>query len=147
MDATHDAVSDGELDQNQIADVAAGADEPDLFDQTIIVPGGDLSDHIQQVSGNVFEDTLPGTITLEATAIGLPAEKIAPSTHKLVGLSAAQRCHIGNVRNRNEDSSFIFTAEFGHTNYGQGKLERDQYDLDQKLTGVNPAKVVKDIIA
>jgi serine/threonine protein phosphatase PrpC len=112
-DATRDTVSDDVLNQNQVTEEAAGAKGPDLFDQTVIVPGGDLSDPIRQATGNVFEDTMPGNAALEATAIGLPAEQIVPSTHQLIGLSAAQRCHIGNVRNRNEDSSFIFTAEFG----------------------------------
>jgi len=91
--------------------------EPDevkgLLDQTMIVSSPDLSDQIDAASKNVFEDTLPGKVALDDTAVSLPDKEIPPTASREIGLSAAQRCHIGNVRNRNEDSSFIFTAEFG----------------------------------
>jgi serine/threonine protein phosphatase PrpC len=86
---------------------------PGVLDSTMVVTGEDISEQILQAAGNVFEDTLPGRTALEETAVGLPAEPPAPASSQLVGLHAAQCCHIGNVRERNEDSSFVFTAEFG----------------------------------
>jgi protein phosphatase len=88
-------------------------EEPGSVENTIIVPSTDLSEEILKAGRNVFEDTLPGKAVLEDTAVGLPAKPRTPTTIRLAGLDAAYGCHIGNVRERNEDSSFIFTAEFG----------------------------------
>jgi protein phosphatase len=110
---TVDVETDSEIEQNQPVEETAGGVGADLIDQTVIVPDGDLGEYTPQASETVFEDTMPGKVASEATAVGLPVEELVPSTQQLVGLSAVQRCHIGNVRNRNEDSSFIFTAEFG----------------------------------
>ncbi|MGD8856262.1 MAG: protein phosphatase 2C domain-containing protein [Chloroflexota bacterium] len=84
-----------------------------VLNNTMVVTGEDLSEQILMAAGNVFEDTLPSKTALEETAVGRPAEAPAPVANRLVGLNAAQCCHIGNIRERNEDSSFIFTAEFG----------------------------------
>jgi len=48
------------------------------------------------------------TDTAETKLENIPSEL----SHAL-GLRAVQSCHIGNVRSRNEDSSYIFTAESG----------------------------------
>jgi serine/threonine protein phosphatase PrpC len=91
----------------------AGNQRPGVLDHTVIVSGVDLSEQLLEATDKVFDDTLPGNAPLEETAVGLPAKPPGRPTPHSVGLNAAQCCHIGNVRERNEDSSFIFTAEFG----------------------------------
>ncbi|MGD2079446.1 MAG: protein phosphatase 2C domain-containing protein [Chloroflexota bacterium] len=84
-----------------------------VLDQTVIVSGDDVSEQILQATDRVFDDTLPGKVALEDTAVGLPPKVATLTEDRPSGLRAAQYCHIGNVRERNEDSSFLFTAEFG----------------------------------
>lgn len=113
-DAMDETAATGEMDQDEASEGTSNAKvQGGLLDHTLIVSGADLNEQVRASSDNVFEDTLPGKDSLEDTAVGLPAKEPDSSVSRVVGLSAAQRCHIGNVRNRNEDSSFIFTAEFG----------------------------------
>ena len=82
-------------------------------DQTIIVPADSVDGQALKVTGNVFDDTLPGKTAFADRVIGRPGDTPLPENRVLAGLRATQLCHIGNVRERNEDSSFIFTAESG----------------------------------
>ncbi len=95
------------------AEKATDVREAGILENTMIVTGDDLDEQLIQAAGNVFEDTLPGRSALEETAVGLPADPPAATAGRPVGLDAAQCCHIGNIRERNEDSAFTFTAEFG----------------------------------
>lgn len=99
--------------QDAAPEKAADVQEAGILENTMIVIGDDLDEQLIQAAGNVFEDTLPGRPALEDTAVGLPADPPAPAAVRPVGLDAAQCCHIGNIRDRNEDSAFTFTAEFG----------------------------------
>lgn len=100
-------------EQDMETEKVADTESPGSLEHTVIVSGEDVSEQILQTTGKVFDDTLPGKAALEDTAAGLPAEPSVLVSSRPEGLSAAQCCHIGNVRERNEDSSFIFTAEFG----------------------------------
>ena len=121
--AAKDAASPEETVQEPIAQAEVSADGQGLLDHTVIITSDELSDQILQATDNVFEDTLPGKVAvgkvavgkvaMEETAVGLAKEAPVPTSGQVAGLSAAQCCHIGNVRERNEDSSFLFTAEFG----------------------------------
>lgn len=112
-DVPGDNLPDAEPIERNMAEESDNVKGSDLFDQTMIVPDGNPGEPAQETSERVFEDAMPANKALESTAVGLPAEQILRAAQQTVGLNAAQRCHIGNVRNRNEDSSFIFTAEFG----------------------------------
>lgn len=112
--AVDETVSTGETEQDEASESASDAKvQGGLLDHTLIVSGAGLSEQVRASTDNVYQDTLPGKVSLDDTAVGLSPEEPLSSVGPAVGLRAAQRCHIGNVRNRNEDSSFIFTAEFG----------------------------------
>lgn len=107
------AAEEGEAGQDQGTQDTGSADRSGLFNDTVIMSSSDLIEKDRQAAGNVTDDTLPGKARSASTSPGLPFRELIPAGGQGVGLSAAQRCHIGNVRNRNEDSCFIFTAEFG----------------------------------
>ena len=84
-----------------------------LFSDTVIMSHSDVIEPDKQAAGNVSDETLPGKVSTEDISTGWPVKELIETVGQGAGLSAAQRCHIGNVRNRNEDSCFSFTAEFG----------------------------------
>jgi protein phosphatase len=101
-----------EAGQDQGAGDSEVAQGPGLLNNTVIMSSSDYIEQDHQAAGNVSDDTLPGKVSTENISTGLPVKEWISIGGQVVGLSAAQRCHIGNVRNRNEDSCFTFTAEF-----------------------------------
>ncbi len=75
---------------------------------TVVEDNIQVTDEEILVMQDSLEETDPLTDTAETKPEDIPSElSHAP------GLRAVQSCHIGNVRSRNEDSSYIFTAESG----------------------------------
>jgi len=99
--------------QEPVSGIEPIAEVRGVLDQTVIVTAEDKDGQMLPATGNVFDDTLPGRTAFADAVIGRPGDTPLPENKVLQGLRAAQLCHIGNVRERNEDSSFIFTAESG----------------------------------
>ena len=107
------AAPEDELVQDDRGADTRVAKRPGLLNDTVIMSGSESIERDQQATGNVSDDTLPGKTKAENISADLTAKELISTGNYGVGLNAAQRCHIGNVRNRNEDSCFSLTAEFG----------------------------------
>lgn len=85
----------------------------------VTIPGGfDFADEMPDLDSIVGSDDQfvdsprPATASsIEDTALSLKPPSADRTLTKVPLLQAAQFCHIGNIRNRNEDSTYIFTAE------------------------------------
>jgi protein phosphatase len=107
------AGSDERAGQDQAAEDTGAAEGSGVLDDTMFMSSNSSAEQEQQAAGNMLDDTMPSKVGAEDSAISPPLKDWIPTGDQDIGLSAAQRCHIGSVRNRNEDSCFIFTAEFG----------------------------------
>lgn len=57
--------------------------------------------------------TRPLTPTAQDTLVGISSGEDAGRANGPASIQAAHRCHVGNHRSRNEDSTFLFTADSG----------------------------------
>lgn len=97
-----------ETDEQEYAPSISEQSSADVREQETEV-GATLDEAGVETARSLVE-TMPTTRPLAETAVGpLGLEKPTPMPAPV----AVQRCHIGNVRQRNEDSSYVFSAESG----------------------------------
>lgn len=106
-----------EIEETAAEDVPAeapgGPTETALMDDVLIDEAA-LEEGVLMVDEDISDLTRPmETPIIEQTAVSMKPARHEPVPQRFPLLNAVQHCDVGRVRSRNEDSTFIFTAEAG----------------------------------
>lgn len=103
--------AEGDQSSEDLVEIEKNGQSSEAIEVDTLIPEEDAEQDTEDTLELEFDNESIGA-AIQDTAITPPIKDLEKSLKKSA-LKAVQLCHIGNVRSRNEDSSYIFTTETG----------------------------------